>query len=139
MATIEFIIVGKKNPQKPENPKKYYATPVWKGLVDIETLAKEVAGRSSLTVGDVLNVIQNFLDVIPPHLLNGEAVDLNKIGILRVSFGSRGAASAAEFEVALIRGQRINYLPSTELKKEVLTKLKFQRISSNPKARKRKK
>lgn len=139
MANLEYILVGKKNPLNPETPKKFYAVPVWKGLVGIEQLAKEIAGRSSLTVGDILNVLQNFLDIIPDHLLNGEAVDLEKIGILRISFGSRGAVSVDEFDVSYIRSKKIIYLPSTYLKNDVLGKTKFQRISANPKARKRKK
>lgn len=139
MANLEYILVGKKNPLSPEAPKKFYAVPVWKGLVGIEQLAKEIAGRSSLTVGDILNVLQNFLDIIPDHLLNGEAVDLEKIGILRISFGSRGAVSVDEFDVSYIRAKKIIYLPSMYLKNDVLGKTKFQRISANPKARKRKK
>ncbi len=123
---MKYKKVARKNPGKPEEAPKYYAQPVWDGIVGIDELAEVIAGRSSLTKGDVLNVLENCLDEIPRYLRMGKAVKLEKIGILRASFGSEGAVSPDKFRTSLIRDEKIIFLPSVELKEAIVGKLSYE-------------
>ena len=59
---MKVKIVQRKNPQKPDEPGKFYGQPVLDGVVGMDMICRQIAGRSSLTAGDVKNVLTNFLD-----------------------------------------------------------------------------
>jgi hypothetical protein len=59
---MKYKVVKRGNPANPAAPKKQYANAVNAGKLTIKDFAKEIAGRSSLTRGDVENVINNFID-----------------------------------------------------------------------------
>ena len=56
----------------------------------MDMICRQIAGRSSLTAGDVKNVLTNFLDELPTYMLMNRSVQLEDFGILRISFGSEG-------------------------------------------------
>ena len=82
---MKYKLVQKGNPGDLAAPKKWYANSVNSGTVTQKSIAKEIAGRSSLTAGDVANVISNFLDLLPSHLIDGKSVQLGDFGTFRVS------------------------------------------------------
>ena len=61
---MKIRLVPKKNPQKREEVK-FYANPVNLGHKSLDDIARDIAGRSSLTRGDVSNVLYNFIDCLP--------------------------------------------------------------------------
>lgn len=44
---MKYKLVARKNPQDKEAPARYYATPVWDGTVDLDYVARRIAGRSA--------------------------------------------------------------------------------------------
>lgn len=126
---MKYKVIQKRNPQKPEEAKKYYATPVWDGKIGITELSEIIAGRSSLTTGDVANVLNNLLDEMPRLMLMGKSVDLGLLGILHISFGSLGAATAEEFTTSLIRDPKIVFRASSMMKKKVMDNIKYVRVT----------
>ena len=66
---MKVKIVQRKNPQKPDEPGKFYGQPVLDGVVGMDMICRQIAGRSSLTAGDVKNVLTNFLDELPTYML----------------------------------------------------------------------
>ncbi|MDR0348875.1 MAG: hypothetical protein LBH90_05200 [Tannerella sp.] len=52
-------LVEGSNPLKPAEQKKWYANPVNAGKFTVKDFAKEIAGRSSLTRGDIENTLNN--------------------------------------------------------------------------------
>ena len=86
---MKVKIVQRKNPQKPDEPGKFYGQPVLDGVVGMDMICRQIAGRSSLTAGDVKNVLTNFLDELPTYMLMNRSVQLEDFGILRISFGRR--------------------------------------------------
>jgi predicted histone-like DNA-binding protein len=81
---------------------------------------------SSLSRGDVSNVIENIIDVISKYLMMGKSVNLGELGTFRISFSSEGVDSKDEFTVAKISGVRIVFIPSTELRK-LLQDMRFEK------------
>ena len=60
---MKIKMVQRKNPQK-KSEVKYYASPVNAGKKNLRDIAHDIAGRSSLTRGDIENVLSNFMDCL---------------------------------------------------------------------------
>lgn len=70
-----------KNKKKNQN---YYPQLVINGVLGTKDLADIIAGRSSLTRGDVRNVIDNLADVMNIQLRNGLSIHLEGFGQFRL-------------------------------------------------------
>jgi predicted histone-like DNA-binding protein len=115
---MKYKVIEKGNPRNLDE-KKQYANPVNAGNLTIKDLAKEIAGRSSLTRGDVENVLISFLEEIPTYLKIGMSVKLGEFGTMRLSLKSEGVEQGKKFEASKIKGVKIIFTPSTELKKSL--------------------
>jgi predicted histone-like DNA-binding protein len=122
---MKYKLIQRKNPRD-LTKVKWYALPVSNGRVNKPELSAEIVSLSSLSRGDVSNVIENMIDVIPKYLLMGKSVSLGELGIFRISFSSDGVDDPGEFTVALIRGVRIIFIPSPMLKKAI-ENLRFEK------------
>ena len=116
---MKYKLIEKINPNDLESAKKWYAIPVNSGLVTLEEMAKLIALRSSLTPGDVYNVIYNLFDAIPDYLGDGRSVSLGELGKVRASFSSKGVDDPKNFTSRLITKKRIIFTPSVAIKQQV--------------------
>jgi len=116
--SIKINPVGRKNPQKPEDPAKYYASVVKKGYVDVDQLSKRIAYSSSTNRSDVYAVIMALVEVIPIELAAGNIVQLGKLGSFSVSVNSNGAETIEEVNSQLIKNIKVRFNPGKELKEE---------------------
>ena len=112
---MKIRLVPKKNPQKREEVK-FYANPVNLGHKSLDDIARDIAGRSSLTRGDVSNVLYNFIDCLPHYLRDGFSIQLGEFGSMRVTLSSKGAEKEEDFKTATIK-PRVVFTPGTELKR----------------------
>jgi predicted histone-like DNA-binding protein len=122
---MKYKLTKRTNPLD-RTEEKWYASPINDGKVTKTDLAKELVGMSSLSRGDVSNVIENLLEVIPKYLLMGKSVSLGELGSLRLSFSSEGVEKPEEFTVGMIRGARVLFTPSVELKNSIAN-MKFEK------------
>ena len=60
----------------------------------IKDIAKEIEGRSALSLGDVQSVLSNLVEVLPVFLKLGQSVNLEGFGSFRISVSSEGTATA---------------------------------------------
>jgi predicted histone-like DNA-binding protein len=123
---MKYKIIARANPRDPQQPKKYYAEAVNEGRTSEDALSKEIAGRSSLTAGDVSNVIHNLLDEVPKFLLMGRSVSLGSLGSFHLTIHSDSADSAEAFKVDLIKGVHVIFTPSVDFKR-MLETVHFER------------
>ena len=107
-------MVQRKNPQK-KSEVKYYASPVNAGKKNLRDIAHDIAGRSSLTRGDIENVLSNFMDCLPHYLRDGFSVQLGEFGTMRLTLSSEGAATVKAFKTETIK-PRVTFTPGVELK-----------------------
>lgn len=116
---MKLKLIQRGNPQKPAEAKKWFATTVNQGTVSKRELSKEIAGRSSLTQGDISNVIDNLVDELPKYLASGQSVKLGEFGSFRLSVSGEGANSKEEFHTSLVKKVKIVFTPGLALKKEL--------------------
>ena len=69
------------------------------GTVATQQLAEVIAEKSSLTPGDVQNVVRNLLSVMRVHLLNSHSVRLEGLGTFTMGIRSRGKGVDVEEKV----------------------------------------
>ncbi|MDR0505552.1 MAG: HU family DNA-binding protein [Dysgonamonadaceae bacterium] len=112
---MKFKLVEKGVPNQPSAPKKYYPSAVNTGKFTIKDVAKEIAGRSSLTKGDIENVLSNFMEELPTFLKLGMSVQLGDFGTTRLNLSGEGAGAPADFKTETISAKVI-FTPSVELK-----------------------
>jgi predicted histone-like DNA-binding protein len=124
---MKYKMIAKANPQDRTAAMKYYANPVKSGDIDQKAIAKEIASRSSLTAGDVANVLENFLELLPTHLIDGKSVKLGNLGSFRISFSSEGVEKAKDFNAATqIKTIRTIFTPSPDFKR-LISEIKFEK------------
>jgi predicted histone-like DNA-binding protein len=110
--------IQKKNPQD-LTQSKWYLTQEKSGTVGIKDIAKEIEGRSALSLGDVQSVLSNLVEVLPVFLKLGQSVNLEGFGSFRVSVSSEGTATPEELNARHIKGVKLLFLPSADLKRNL--------------------
>ncbi|MEZ7674040.1 HU family DNA-binding protein [Prevotella sp. 20925_1_30] len=111
---MKIKMVSRKNPQK-KSEVKYYASPINAGKKTLRDIAKDIAGRSSLTRGDIENVLTNFMECLPSYLRDGFSVQLGEFGTVRLTLSSEGALNEKAFKTETIK-PRVTFTPGVELK-----------------------
>ena len=111
---MKIKMVQRKNPQK-KSEVKYYASPVNAGKKNLRDIAHDIAGRSSLTRGDIENVLSNFMDCLPHYLRDGFSVQLGEFGTMCLTLSSEGATTVKAFKTETIK-PRVTFTPGVELK-----------------------
>ncbi len=124
---VFYVAVQKANPQN-RKTKKYYAQVRHSGRVTIDTLKDNIAGQSSLSRGDVGNVLDNLMEAVAMHLRNGRIVELGDLGKMYISVSSKGCVDKKELASADICKTRLRFAPSNRLK-EVMNTLSFMRLT----------
>ncbi|MDR2118649.1 MAG: DNA-binding protein [Tannerellaceae bacterium] len=99
--------------------KIQYAVPVHTGKMTLRDFAAHIAGRSSLSCGDIENVLTNFAEEMPAFLKLGMSVQLGSLGTVRPGLASKGVEEGQPFTASHIKGARVIFTPGTELKRSL--------------------
>lgn len=81
--------VLRHNPQNRLLPPKYYAAPVFAGRRDAGEMIRQIAGRSVLSAGDIVDAFANAGEVAANWLAAGCSVELPEIGSCSWNFRAR--------------------------------------------------
>ena len=123
---MKYKLIQKANPLEPGTTRKWYASPVKAGTITNYQLSKGIAGKSSLSRGDVMNVIENMVDEIPRYLTEVYILNLNNFCTLRLSLSSEGVNDPESFTAGHIKNMRVVFTPSPEFKAP-LQKMHFEK------------
>lgn len=115
---MKYRLVQKVNPQD-RSKKKWYANAVNNAKIGQKEIAKNISSKSSLTAGDIANVIQNLLEELPKELVKGNSVKLGDFGTFRISISSGGVEKEKDFNTSMIKDVRIIFTPGVEMKKAI--------------------
>lgn len=114
---LQYLSIQRMNPQTKE--KKYYASPRLTGKRGLKDLSKDLAEVSSLSAGDVQNVIVNLIDQLPKWLMQGNSVKLDGFGSFRLSFSSDGVETKDDVNANLIKDIRIIFDADDQIKERI--------------------
>jgi len=114
---LQFNVIEKVNPLTRE--KKWYAAPRLTGSRDLKNLSKDLSEVSSLSAGDVQNVIVNLIDQLPKWLMEGYSVKLDGFGSFRLSFSSEGEAVKEDISADSIKEIYILFVPDVAIKERI--------------------
>ena len=112
---MKIKLIERRKPGTKTGPGKFYASPVNVGKKTLRDIAQDIAGRSSLTRGDIENVLSNFMDCLPHYLRDGFSVQLGEFGTMRLTLSSEGAETVKAFKTETIK-PRVTFTPGVELK-----------------------
>ena len=112
---MKIRLIKRKRPGAKEDAGKLYANPVNVGKKTLRDIAKDIASRSSLTHGDIENVLTNFMECLPSYLRDGFSVQLGEFGTMRLTLSSTGASDEKAFKTETIK-PRVTFTSGVELK-----------------------
>ena len=127
--SVKYSIAELKNMMRPQAPAKFYAKAQAREEIDLNRIADEISWGSTLTDGDVLNVLRGLIKKINEHLSDGDIVSLGEFGKFQYQLSSNGADTADEFTSANIRKVKVQFRPGKMIR-QVIPNLKFERVIS---------
>jgi predicted histone-like DNA-binding protein len=114
---MQYVIVQKKNPLKPDDPQKFYMGPVYGETYELEGIARHVAARSSMALGNTISILHTLVDVIPELMMMGHIVSLGTLGRFRLIPSCPGVDERKDFSTRNIRRLKVCFRPSTKMHK----------------------
>lgn len=121
---MKYKMTQRANPQD-RTQIKWYAAPVNEGRVTQREIAADIVELSSLSRGDISNVIESLITIVPRYLMLGRSVNLGDLGTLRISFGSEGVDQKEQFVPSMIKGVKVVFTPSVQLK-DAIQKIRLE-------------
>ena len=123
---VKYTVIEKGNPQKPEQPKKWYANAKSIGDITLRSLSKEIAARSTVSAADTQAVLIALTEVLVENLSDGKIARLGDFGSFQITLSSEGSETEEKFNTSLIKNGKVNFRPGIDLR-EMLNNLKFEK------------
>lgn len=130
MAEINYSIAAMRNPSDMKAGPKHYAKMQASGVVDLDDMAEEISYATTLTDGDVLNVLRALIKQMKKNLMAGKIVKLEKFGTFQFQICSEGAETEKAFTPSNIKKVNIQFRPGALVREaQNLKTLTFKKVS----------
>ena len=117
--SIQYVIV-KRDINVGNNPgEKYLAQMVREQPVDLDLIAEQIAGASTMSKADVMGVLQQLQEEMSYHFLRGASVRLGVLGTFTPYLRAKSQLSAEEVKASTMKGLHITFRPSSWLNKKI--------------------
>ena len=127
--SVTFKKILRKSPFDKEGTGKYYPQLItWGKPATLNTIAKQMKEKSSLTLGDIKSVLTNFVEVTRSELYNGHAVNIENFGVFSLSARTVGVEKKEDCTAKNIKAVKINFRPSTTIRPDVTATRAGQKI-----------
>ena len=113
---ITFQVVAKKNPAKPTDPAKYYASIVGEGKTNLNDLAKYASTVSTVSKADILAVLESTFSKIAEDVGDGKIVYVGEYFTLQAGGSSDGFAKPEEVNANAIKSLKTIFRPGKLIK-----------------------
>ena len=111
---IKYNVIPRKNPINKE--VKYYAQMAPVNPVTLNDVAEAIASNCTVTLHDCKAVLSALQEQIALQLRNGNSVRLGDLGSFHPVVKSSGALSADEFSTAHIKGLKVCFNMSSQMR-----------------------
>ena len=96
--TLKYSLHMQKNPMRPEDAEKAYATLQLNGVLDIAALAAHIHEHNTVSSKGIVGVITDMCHCIKEAITEGNAIELGDLGRFTPSITSEGAEAIAATE-----------------------------------------
>ena len=128
MGTFRFK-VGPKKVGLGGKQLKYVARPYYAPKLEEDKVVSQIANiNMGVNRGVIYMVLEAIISEFRHFLFQGHPVKLAGLGTFRVSFGSEAKDSPEGFTEADIKNLRILFTPDINLRRELLSELRFEEI-----------
>ena len=116
---VQFKMIPKQNNLVTPPKVNYYPCLVSKGEETLESLAKVIATRSTISKADCYGVIMALTEAIGEALCEGKIIRIDSLGTFKLGVMGTAADSAEPLGKSNIKGVKVLYKPSTNLKSKI--------------------
>lgn len=114
---VPYKKILRKNPQDKTSAGKYYPQLVTRGnSVGLEYVADIMQRFSSLSQGDIKNVLDNFVEAMHIALASGVSVNIADFGVFRLAVKAEGRDTKKECSAKCIKMVKMNFRASSSVK-----------------------
>ena len=106
--------------------KKYYASPVMDGELNLDELTTAIEKICTVSGADIRAVLYALVDVSITNLADGTIVRLGDLGSLRITLKSEGQTTYSEVTSSAIKSAGVIFTPGTRIK-DTLSHAKYQK------------
>ena len=111
---IPYIVKSMKKPGTDQ--KQFYIQVAPTVPLTLETIAKNISSRCTVTETDCLAVLNELETEVITAARNGNSVRLGKLGSFRPTISSAGVKTAADAKVSLVKAVRCRFNPGSRLR-----------------------
>ena len=126
---VLFNVVQRKNPQDPAAAPKFYISLSSRKKVTLDQLCDRMSQNSTLSRGEIKNVLESLVEEVSFQLLDGNAVELGKLGTLRLTVHSNGADEMEKATSSLVQSINVRYRAGSDIANKVKS-IKFEKAAS---------
>lgn len=118
MTPIELTIANRRD-LRGESPTEriYYLQPCYRSRITTEELTEQIERMTSLSEGDVYNVLITLTTLIARAIRRGDIVELDRLGTFKANFRSRGTSDPTELTTSDIKLEGVSFRPKPEMKR----------------------
>ena len=115
------------NPQKRQEPGKWYATPKSETPLSGKAMTHAATANTTTAPIEMEAALELLAKFVPQQLQQGHTVKIPGLGTFRLTFKSDGVEDINSFRAnCMIKNARIVFTPSKELRESVLSGLSFE-------------
>jgi nucleoid DNA-binding protein len=116
---VRYVILAKRNPQEPQEPRKFYLGARALGHISREQLLEEMVKNTSLTRMEAMTALNYLFEAIPLFLELGMTVQLGELGYFKVTIQSEGSDIIEEATPDKIERKCLKFVPGREIREKV--------------------
>jgi len=117
--TVLYKASAVKSNFDPSGKTRYIARPCKRKNVDVYYISEIISRRSTLSVIDIVGVVQSMAELIPELLLENKTVQLEPFGTFSPSFKSDVEDDPNNITLRSIKEARIQFRPDKRLKSKL--------------------
>ena len=123
----KYKLIKKVNPQKRQEPGKWYATPKSETPLLGKAMTHAATANTTTAPIEMEAALELLAKFVHQQLQQGHTVKIPGLGTFRLTFKSDGVEDINSFRAnCMIKNARIVFTPSKELRESVLSGLSFE-------------
>ena len=123
----KYKLVKRGNPQNPDAPKKWYASPLSETAQDVKAMTRAATENTTVAPKEMETALELLGNYARQQLLQGHTVRVGDLGTLRITFQSEGVENITDYQASsMIKNARILFTPAKEFREAVIGNLQFE-------------